>query len=125
MQEKDLALRIAQALYDRKAQDILVLKVGHLTVLADYLVIANGNNALQTRALMEHVDEALSAQGIMPMRLEGQNEGRWIVMDYSSVIVHLFHPEDRSFYRLERLWADGSNRVALPFEAEQQAEPVQ
>ena len=58
MQEKDLALRIAQVLYDRKAQDILVLKGGHLTVLTDYLVIANGNNALQTRALMEHVDEA-------------------------------------------------------------------
>lgn len=126
MQEKDLALRIAQVLYDRKAQDILVLKVGHLTVLAGYLVIANGNNALQTRALMEHVDEALSMEGITPTRLEGQNESRWIVMDYNSVIVHLFHPEDRSFYRLERLWADGNNRVELPFEqTSAQAEPAQ
>lgn len=122
MQDKDLALKIAQVLYDKKAQDILVLKVGHLTVLTDYLVIANGNNALQTRALMDYVDEVLSSQGITPIRLEGQNEGRWIVMDYSSAIVHLFHPDDRTFYRLERLWADGSNRVPLPFEM--QTEPV-
>lgn len=116
MQEKELALRIAQVLFDRKAQEILVLSVRHLTVLTDYLVIANGSTVLQTKALKEHVDAALSQLGIQPRRLEGQAEGRWIVMDYGSVIVHIFHPEDRAFYRLERLWQDGQNRQLLPFE---------
>lgn len=116
MQEKELALRIAQVLFDRKAQEILVLSVRHLTVLTDYLVIANGSTVLQTKALKEHVDAALSQLGIQPRRLEGQAEGRWIVMDYGSVIVHIFHPEDRAFYRLERLWQDGQNRQPLPFE---------
>ncbi len=120
MQEKDLALTIAQTLYDRKAQEILVLSVRHLTVLTDYMVIANGSTVLQTKALKEHVDSALSAQGIEPRRLEGQAEGRWIVMDYGSVIVHIFHPEDRAFYRLERLWQDGQNRQPLPFEEDLQ-----
>ena len=121
MQERELALKAAQILYDRKAHDILVLKVDHLTVLTDYMVLANGNNALQTRALMEHVDGVLSAQGREPRRVEGQNEGRWIVMDYGSVIIHIFHPEDRTFYRLERLWSDGSNRVALPTDIDAEA----
>lgn len=116
MQERELALKVAQILYDKKAHDILVLKVDHLTVLTDYMVIANGNNALQTRALMEHVDGELSRLGLEPCRVEGQNKARWIVMDYGSVILHLFHPEDRAFYRLERLWSDGNNRVALPEE---------
>lgn len=116
MQEKELALRIAQVLFDRKAQEILVLSVRHLTVLTDYLVIANGSTVLQTKALKEHVDAALSQLGIQPRRLEGQAEGRWIVMDYGSVIVHIFHPEDRAYYRLERLWQDGQNRQPLPFE---------
>ncbi len=121
MQERELALKVAQILYDRKAHDILVLKVDHLTVLTDYMVLANGNNALQTRALMEHVDAELSALGLEPHRVEGQNEGRWIVMDYSSVILHIFHPEDRAFYRLERLWSDGNNRVALPTDVDAEA----
>lgn len=121
MQEKELALRIAQVLFDRKAQEILVLSVRHLTVLTDYLVIANGSTVLQTKALKEHVDAALSQLGIQPRRLEGQAEGRWIVMDYGSVIVHIFHPEDRAYYRLERLWQDGQNRQPLPFEEDSAA----
>lgn len=118
MQEKELALKIAQLLYDKKAHDILVLSVRHLTVLTDYLVIANGGNVLQTRALKEHVDSELGALGLPPRRIEGQVEGRWIVMDYGGVIVHIFHPEDRGFYRLERLWQDGQNRQPLPFQEE-------
>lgn len=125
MKEGDLALKIAQLLYDRKAHDILVLKVDHLTILTEYMVLANGNNALQVKALLEHVDNGLHQLGIDPTRVEGAAEGRWIVMDYQSVIVHLFHPEDRSFYRLERLWSDGDNRLTLPFDMEAEAESIQ
>lgn len=118
MQGADLASKIAQLLYDRKARDILALKVDHLMVITDYLVLATGSSALQTHALMDHLDQELSALGVQPRRIEGQQAARWIVMDYGTVIVHIFHPEDREFYRLERLWSDGSNRLVLPFEEE-------
>lgn len=118
MQGADLAKKIAQLLYDRKARDILALKVDHLMVITDYLVLATGSSALQTHALMDHLDQELSALGVQPRRIEGQQAARWIVMDYGTVIVHIFHPEDREFYRLERLWSDGSNRLVLPFEEE-------
>ena len=118
MQGADLARKIAQLLYDRKARDILALKVDHLMVITDYLVLATGSSALQTHALMDHLDQELSALGIQPRRIEGQQAARWIVMDYGTVIVHIFHPEDREFYRLERLWSDGSNRLVLPYEEE-------
>ena len=118
MQGADLARKIAQLLYDRKARDIRALKVDHLMVITDYLVLATGSSALQTHALMDHLDQELSALGVQPLRIEGQQAARWIVMDYGTVIVHIFHPEDREFYRLERLWSDGSNRLVLPFEEE-------
>ena len=118
MQGAELARKIAQLLYDRKARDILALKVDHLMVITDYLVLATGSSALQTHALMDHLDQELSALGVQPRRIEGQQAARWIVMDYGTVIVHIFHPEDREFYRLERLWSDGSNRLVLPFEEE-------
>ena len=118
MQELDLAKKIGQVLYDRKAQDIVVLKVDHLMILTDYLVIATGTNSQHTKALKEHIEQELGKLGLAPRHIEGQNEGRWIVMDYSSVMVHIFHPEDRGFYRLERLWSDGNNTIALPFEEE-------
>ena len=118
MQGADLARKIAQLLYDRKARDILALKVDHLMVITDYLVLATGSSALQTHALMDHLDQELSTMDVQPRRIEGQQAARWIVMDYGTVIVHIFHPEDREFYRLERLWSDGSNRLVLPFEEE-------
>lgn len=116
--EREIALKVAQILYDKKAMDIQVLQVGHLTVLTDYMVIATGANVLQVKALVEHVDEAMSAAGREPTRVEGRSEGRWVVLDYTGVILHLFNPEDRAFYRLERLWTDGQNRLTLPFDPE-------
>ena len=116
MQGADLARKIAQLLYDRKARDILALKVDHLMVITDYLVLATGSSALQTHALMDHLDQELSALGVQPRRIEGQQAARWIVMDYGSILVHIFNQEERSYYNLERLWEDGSNRLSLPFD---------
>lgn len=118
MTESALARRIADILYDKKARDIVVLEVGHLTILADYLVIATGRSAIQVKALAQEVDDRLAAEGAQLRRKEGHNEGRWIVLDYGSVMVHVFHQEERSFYNLERLWEDGHNRVLLPFDQE-------
>ncbi|MCI5564520.1 MAG: ribosome silencing factor [Clostridiales bacterium] len=122
MDQASLALRIAKILYDKKAQDITVLHVGHLTVITDYMVIATGRSALQVKALADDVDDALAMEGVALRAKEGALEGRWIVLDYGAVLVHIFHPEDRQFYHLERLWEDGSNRLALPF-AEDEEQP--
>lgn len=119
MAELTLAQRIACILYDKKALDIKVLHVGHLTVITDYMVIASGRNAIQVRALAEEVEEKLEVQGVKLHRKEGHSNGHWVVMDYGTVLVHLFHPDEREFYRLERLWEDGQNQIALPFISEE------
>ncbi len=118
MNQPSLAQQIARILYDKKALDITVLHVGHLTVITDYMVIASGRSSLQVKALADDVDDALAQEGIALRAKEGLGEGRWIVLDYGTVLVHLFHPEDRAFYHLERLWEDGQNRITLPFEEE-------
>ena len=115
MDQNALAQRIARILYDKKALDITVLNVGHLTVITDYMVIASGRSALQVKSLADDVDEALAQEGVTLRAREGTGEWRWVVLDYSTVLVHIFHPEDRQFYHLERLWDDGGNRVLLPF----------
>ena len=115
MESTEMAQRIARILYDKKALDITVLRVGHMTVITDYMVIASGRSSLQVKALADDVDDALALEGVSLRAREGQGEGRWIVLDYGTVLVHIFHPEDRQFYHLERLWEDGENRVLLPF----------
>ena len=115
MEPNAMALRIARVLYDKKAQDITVLDVGQMTVITDYMVIASGRSALQVKALADDVDDAMAEDGVSLRAKEGNAEGRWIVLDYGSVLVHIFHPEERQYYHLERLWEDGQNRVELPF----------
>ena len=114
-----LAQKIAKILSDKKAQDIVALYVGNLTVITDYMVIASGRSALQVKALADDVEDALAEEGIFPRAKEGTGEGRWIVEDYTSVLLHIFHPEDREFYHLERLWEDGQNAIELPFVEEE------
>lgn len=115
MEQNNLALRIARILYDKKASDITVLNVSHLTVITDFMIIASGRSALQVKALADDVDDAMAMDGVALRAKEGHAEGRWIVLDYGTVLVHIFHPEERQYYRLERLWDDGQNRVPLPF----------
>lgn len=116
MQDQELALRLARTLYDRKAFDIMVLKVAHLTVLCDYMVIASGRTAAQVSALADAADEVMAAAGVSLRRCEGTQEGRWAVLDYGHLIVHLFHRDERAYYGLERLWNDGTNQLDLPFD---------
>ncbi len=118
MEQTTLAQKIAGILNDKKAKDITVLHVAHLTVITDYMVIASGRSSLQVKALADEVDDTLAMEGIQLRSKEGNAEGRWIVLDYGTVLVHIFHPEDREFYHLEKLWDDGQNRMALPFELE-------
>jgi len=103
---KELALQIARILDAKKAIDVVVLDISHLTIIADYFVIASGNTEIQVRALCDELLKSLRQQGVDVRRQEGYRHGRWVVLDYGDVIVHLFHREDRAFYNLERLWAD-------------------
>lgn len=119
---KDLAMDIAKVLYDKKALDITVLDVSSMTVITDYMVIASGRSAIQVKALADDVDDAMAEKGAVLRAKEGNGEGRWIVLDYNHVMVHIFHPEDRKFYHLERLWDDGKNHLVLDFPEDQPAE---
>ncbi|HHY82645.1 MAG TPA: ribosome silencing factor [Clostridiales bacterium] len=99
-----LAQEIADILDDRKAENIIVLDISRLSILADYFVIASGRSELQVSALHDELNKRLSAKGINPLHLDQSK--RWVVLDYGDIIVHIFHHEERSFYNLERLWAD-------------------
>lgn len=114
MKPNELALHIAKSLMRKLGQDIIILNVGHLTTLADYFVIASGRNVPHVRALAEEVDDKLAAEGISPRRTEGLFDARWVVLDYASVLVHIFHVDEREYYHIERLWMDGGNSVPLP-----------
>ena len=109
----ELAMTIAAILDNKKADNITILKVDHLTSITDYFVIASGRSAQAVHTLYEEVTDKLAEKDILPRRNDGVRDSRWIVLDYASVIVHLFHPEERQFYNIERLWNDGTN--AVPF----------
>ena len=104
---KTLAIEIAKILDKKKAQDVRVLKVDSLTVLTDYFVIASGTSTTQVGSLADEVEYELSQSGIEPHTTEGFDSKNWVLLDYSSVIVHVFVPNTRTYYDLEHLWADG------------------
>ena len=107
---KELAIAVCKALADKRGKDIVALYVREKTDLCDYFVIASGSNAPQIRAMGERVEELVERElGLVPSRTEGVRDGRWAVIDYGDVIVHIFNDETRLFYHLERLWADGEN----------------
>ena len=108
-ESRDMAKLAFAALEDKKGEDIRVIQIGDISVLADYLVIANGTNSSQVQALADSVEETLAKNGIEPKRIEGARNSSWILMDYGDVIVHVFSKEDRLFYDLERIWKDGKN----------------
>lgn len=116
----EMIRKIAAALYDKKAQDIVALDVSDMTVITDCMIIASGRSALQVKTLADEVEDKLGESGIYPLRKEGQQEGRWVVLDYGSVLVHIFHTEEREFYRLDKLWEADNNRIVLPFEAQEE-----
>lgn len=113
MDQREIALAAAKALDAKRGRDIVALKVDEMTVITDYMVIATGNSVPQVKALAENVEEELAKLDVFAKRREGMAEGRWCVLDYGDVMVHVFHEQDREYYQLERLWADGSNALDL------------
>ena len=107
---KELAIAGCKALADKRGKDIVALYVREKTDLCDYFIIASGSNAPQIRAMGERVEELVEKNlALVPTRTEGVRDGRWAVIDYGDVIVHIFNDESRLFYHLERLWTDGGN----------------
>ncbi|CRZ34396.1 ribosome-associated protein [Herbinix hemicellulosilytica] len=96
-----------EALDEKKGEEITIIDIKDISIIADYFIIASGSNALQVDALMNSVLEKLGKNGYEPLRIEGIRSASWILMDYGDVIVHVFSKEDRLFYNLERIWRDG------------------
>lgn len=101
----DIVAVAVKALDDKKAQNIQVFEITELTTLGDYLIIANGGSSTQVRALSDEVEYRLSQEGLEPDHIEGRSTN-WYLLDYKSVMIHVFGKDAREFYNLERLWAD-------------------
>ncbi|MCI8836530.1 MAG: ribosome silencing factor [Hungatella sp.] len=95
------------ALDDKKGQDIKIIDIRQVTVIADYFLIADGANPNQVQAMVDNVEEVLGKAGYPCKQIEGYGSGGWVLMDYGDIIVHVFSREDRLFYDLERIWRDG------------------
>ena len=108
-QSKNMVRLAYQALDDKKGEDIQVIDISQVSVLADYFIIANGNSESQVRALVDNVEEELGKAGYDMKQREGYGSGNWVLMDFGEIIVHVFDKENRLFYDLERIWRDGKH----------------
>ncbi|HBI85571.1 MAG TPA: ribosome silencing factor [Ruminococcus sp.] len=99
--------KIVKILDTKKAQDIQVIGITNLTIIADYFVIATGTSTTQVKSLADEIDFQLGELGVEPRGIEGIRAANWIVLDYDDIVVHVFYRDTRAEYQLERLWADG------------------
>lgn len=111
MDSKTFQENVCKILKDHKAEDVLSINVTGKTDVADYFVVASGRSKTHTRSLIDHVEEEMDKLGFAPIRKEGLTEGRWAVLDYGDVLVHIFNDETRLLYHLENLWGDDKNTV--------------
>ena len=109
----DLAHRIVEIASDKKGNDIVMLRTAELTTMADFFVICSGRSDRQVAALSGAIVDELRKEGIRPLGLEGRESSRWVLLDYGSVIVHVFAPEEREYYGLERLWGKAAQVVRV------------
>ena len=110
----DAVWLVTRALADRKAVDAVVLDLRDLTAATDYFIIASGTSDTHVRGMADHLMTALAPHGVRPHHVEGLTQGRWVLLDYVDFVVHVFHPELREFYQLERLWGDAAVLVSVP-----------
>lgn len=110
---RDLAMRAAQAAADKKAADVVVLDVSDQLVITDIFMITSAPNERQVEAIVDNVEQKLRKAGHKLVRREGNRDGRWVLLDYADVVVHIQHDEERAYYDLERLWKD-CPRIDVP-----------
>ena len=104
---KEMARLAYKALDDKKGEDIAVIDITGVSVLADYFIIAGGSNIHQVQAMADNVDQELGKAGYHCKQMEGYQSGQWILLDFGDIVVHVFSRDDRRFYDLERIWRDG------------------
>ena len=110
--EKGLLDFIVTVLEDKKAKEIKVLNVKDITLVADYFIICSGTSTIHIKALADEIEEKLETEkGLELHHKEGYNSARWILLDYSNIIIHIFHQDERMFYSLERIWADAKEVI--------------
>jgi ribosome-associated protein len=105
IESNELARLIVEIAEDKKASNIILLDIRNVSILADYFVICSGNSERQVKAIARDIEERLKEQEVMVAHREGMDPGRWVLLDYSDVIVHVFTPTERDYYRLEKLWS--------------------
>jgi ribosome-associated protein len=101
-----LAHKLAWLLWEKKGDQILIMDLRKLTPIADYFLVCSVDTDIQARAIVHHIEEQMRPEGIRPWHVEGAHETNWVLLDFVTVVVHLFKPEARAFYHLEGLWGD-------------------
>ena len=110
--DRALIKRILELLEDAKAEEIVLIDAQHRSSLADYLLICEGRSQLHCRGIAENVEHNLKREGEASLGIEGEREGNWVLLDYGNIILHVFHPEIRKYYRLEELYEQGPGKTA-------------
>lgn len=108
MTSRELAKMACECIEEKKGIDIKVIDISKISVLADYFIIAGGSNIRQIQSIADNIEEKLGRAGAAPKSVEGYQTSNWILMDYRDIIIHIFNQEERLFYDLERIWADGT-----------------
>ena len=103
---EEMSQAIAKEASDKKAQDIVVMRMAELTTATDYFIVCSANTATQVRAIADNIEEELAKAGMPYLHKEGYREGEWVLLDYGDCVAHVFMTESRAFYALERLWSD-------------------
>lgn len=106
-EQAKMAQTAYNALDEKKGEDIKIIDISKISVMADYFIIANGNNISQVQALVDNVEEKMHKAGFTIKRKEGNKSSTWVLLDFGDIVVHVFDSEDRLFYDLERIWSDG------------------
>ena len=113
LQSIELARKVVNAIADKKGSDIVLLDLRSVSLLADYFVICSGESERQVKAILDEITEKIKGEGVRPLHIEGGSSSGWLLVDYGSVIVHVFLPVVRDYYQLEKLWRDASVVVRM------------
>ena len=108
---KQKALDVCEILYNKKASDIVAIHVADKTIIADWFIICSGRATQQVKAIADELDHKAQELGLTLRRSEGYGEGKWIVLDYADILVHVFFPEERKYYNMERLWDESDSAI--------------
>ncbi len=115
-EEREQVKKLLDVIDSKKAIDTIAIDVADKTIIADWFVICSGSSVIQVKAICDEVLDKYEELGLTLRRKEGYSEGRWIVLDFGYILLHIFYPEEREYYNIERLWTDGTTEVIRPSE---------